>query len=403
MRGFKIGSAFGIPIRLDVTFLLILPLFAYLIGNQVGLWTEQLNVIFGTSLDAGPLTQGFMPWIVGAAAAIGLFAGVLLHELGHSVVAMRMGYPIESITLWLFGGVAQLSEMPEDWKQELFIAIAGPIVSIALGVIGYLGLLYLPGLLGAGGTADVVLFVVGYLAITNLALAVFNMLPGFPMDGGRVLRALLARTRPYARATQIAAEVGKGFAILLGLLGLFGGFNLFLVGIAFFIYIGASSEAQQTMTKAAFEGVTVRDIMTPADQVDTVNADDSVAELVDRMFRERHTGYPVLENGEIVGMVALEDARSVREVERDAYRVEEVMSRDLITIEADADAMSAFSTMQSTGVGRLIVMEDDEFVGLVTRSDLMTALDIIRTSGSLEPRLGRGGPTPGNPSPEESR
>jgi len=396
MRGFQIGSVFGIPIRLDVTFLLILPLFAYVIGNQVGFWVGTLNGMFGATaldpltpppIDPEPLTQGAMPWIVGAFSAVGLFAGVLLHELGHSVVAMRYGYPIESITLWLFGGVAQLNEMPEDWHQELLIALAGPFVSVVLGVAGFLLFDYVP-LVVEGPARAAVLFVVGYLAITNVALAVFNLLPGFPMDGGRVLRALLARTRPYARATRIAAEVGKALAILLGLLGLFGRPSLFMIAIAFFIYIAASSEAQQTMMRAAFEGVTVEDVMTPADAVDRVHAEDSVAELVDRMFHERHTGYPVERNGEVVGLVTLEDARSVREVERDAYRIEEVMSTDLIAVAPDDDALEAFTTMQEENVGRLVVMDGEEFVGLVTRSDLMTALDIIRTSGSLDPRQG---------------
>jgi CBS domain-containing protein len=232
----------------------------------------------------------------------------------------------------------------------------------------------------------------------NVALAGFNMLPGFPMDGGRVLRALLARNRPYARATQMAARVGQGFALLLGLFGLFGGGGLFLVAIAFFIYIGASSEAQQTTMRAAFEGVTVRDVMTRAEQVHTVHPETSVADLVDRMFRERHTGYPVVRDGDVVGLVTLEDAQRVQPVERDAYRVDDVMSTDLVTVTPSTSAIDAIGTMQQHGVGRLVVMSDPDpfrpaddatFAGLLSRSDLMTALDIIQTSGTLE----RGGPS----------
>ncbi|MWG34507.1 site-2 protease family protein [Halomarina oriensis] len=396
MRSFRIGSVFGIPIKLDLTFLLVLPLFAYLIGAQTDLWRETLGTTLGVTIDLGPFAQGLFPFALGFVAAVGLFASVLLHELGHSVVAMRYGYPIESITLWLFGGVANLGEMPEDWREELAIAIAGPVVSVGLGAILLVGLFALPSEATAATAA--LLFVVGYLAVTNVALAVFNLLPGFPMDGGRVLRALLARTRTYARATQIAAEVGKLFAIVLGLSGVFLLNNLFLAGIALFIYIGASSEAQQTMMKAAFEGVRVRDVMTRAERVETVHAEDSVATLLDRMFTERHTGYPVVRDGAIVGMVTLEDARSVREVERDAYRVEEVMTTELVTIGPEEDAMAALAKMQSGGVGRLLVIQgagDPEradlttdhgaFVGLVTRTDLMTALDVIRSSGSQGP------------------
>ena len=375
MRGIRIGTAFGIPIKLDPTFLVVLPLFAWLIGGDVGDLVGVLNRFFDVAMPVGTLTAGSMPWVLGAAAATGLFACILFHEFGHSLVAMEYGYEIESITLWLFGGVARFVEMPEDWKQELTIAVAGPVVSVGLGVLAYIGLLAVPSGLPA------VQFVLAYLALTNVALAVFNMLPGFPMDGGRVLRALLARNRSHARATQLAAEVGKLFAIVLAVVGLFA--NLFLIALAFFIYIGASSEAQQTAMKAAFQDVTVGDIMTPAADLHTVTADTDLSTLTDRMFRERHTGYPVLRAGQLVGMVTLDDTREVREVERDAYRVEDVMATDLVTIRPDADAMDAISTMQREGVGRLpVVDERDELVGLISRSDLVTAFDIIRTGGT---------------------
>ena len=376
MRGIRIGSAFGIPIRLDLTFLLVLPLFAWLIGSDIASLTGVVNDLFGSVIDPDVLTAGSMQWVLGSAAAVGLFFCVLLHEFGHSLVAMRYGYEIESITLWLFGGVARFTEMPEDWKQEFTIAVAGPIVSLALGVVAYLGFLVLPTAL------DPIKFVVGYLALTNVVLAVFNMLPGFPMDGGRVLRALLARTRPHAQATKIAAEVGKIFAFLLGIFGLFT--NLFLIALAFFIYIGASSEAQQTVMKAAFEGVTVRDVMTRQEDLDTVRTDTSVAELLDRMFVDRHTGYPVMQNGRLVGVVTLDDARSVKEVERDAYRVGDVMSAELSTIAPDADAMTALQQMQEKKVGRLpVVDETGEIVGLISRSDLVTAFNVIQSRGAI--------------------
>ncbi|MEF8757604.1 MAG: CBS domain-containing protein [Halobacteriales archaeon] len=385
MRSFRIGSAFGIPIKLDLTFLLILPLFAYLIGSQIEVTTDLLNRVWAAEIAVDPLTAGLMPWIVGIVAAIGLFAGVVLHELGHSLVAMRYDVPIEAITLWIFGGIASMAEIPEDWRQELAISVAGPIVSVIVGVGCYLAFLATPGGFPA------VRFVLGYLAVLNVVLAVFNMLPGFPMDGGRVLRALLARNRPYAKATKIAAEVGKGFAILLGLWGLFT-FQLIPIGIAFFIYIGAASEAQQVILKAAFEGVTVRDVMTPSSRLHTVAPDTTIAELVERMFQERHTGYPVVEDGELVGLVTLDDAREVKPVEREAFEVRDVMTTDLTTIDLDADAMAALESMQEEGIGRLLVTDRaDNLVGLITRSDLMTAFDIIRSSGSLQSEEPTGG------------
>ncbi|CQR51376.1 MULTISPECIES: M50 family metallopeptidase [Haloferax] len=377
MRGIRIGSVFGIPIKLDLTFLIVLPLFAWLIGSDVTNLALIVNDLFGASIDGAAISAGSMQWVLGSAAAIGLFAGVLLHEFGHSLVAMRYGYEIESITLWLFGGVARFKEIPEDWKQEFTIAVAGPLVSVAIGVVSYAGFLLLP---ESQAPAQ---FVLGYLALVNVSLAVFNMLPGFPMDGGRVLRALLARNRPHAKATQMAAEVGKVFAFLLGLFGLF--FNLFLVALAFFIYMGASGEAQQTVLKATFQDVVVRDIMTARENLDVVDERTSVAELLERMFVERHTGYPVLRNGDLVGMVTLDDARGVKEVERDAFRVDDIMSDELATITPDADAMDAIALMQERGVGRLpVVDEAGELVGLVSRSDLVTAFNIIRSRGSLD-------------------
>ena len=390
MRRFRIGSAFGIPIKLDLTFLLVLPLFAYIIAVQVDLWVDILNDTFGAGMDPAALAEPGVPWVLGIVAALGLFAGVVLHELGHSLVAMRFGFPIDSITLWLFGGIAQLTEMPEDWKQELYIAIAGPVVSIVLGVISLWAFTLVP--TGGGLAIAGAKFLLGYLALMNLALAVFNLLPGFPMDGGRVLRALLARTRTYARATQIAAEVGKGFAILLGLFGLLAVFNPFLIAMAFFIYIGAASEAQQTIMKAAFEGMAVRDIMTPAERVRSVATETSVAELIDVMFEERHTGYPVVAAGEVVGVVTLDDARAVRDVEQDAYRVGDVMSTDLVTVDADADVMDALQTLEGNSVGRLVVMDDGAFAGILTRSDIMTALSIIKTGGRFDRRGTAGRP-----------
>ena len=383
MRGIRIGSAFGIPVRLDWTFLLVLPLFAWLIGTDVGNLVGAVNSLFGTGIDVGPLTAGNTPFVLGVVAAVGLFACVLLHEFGHSLVAIHYGYDIDSITLWLFGGVARFAEMPEDWRQELAVSIAGPAVSVALGLLSYLAVLALP-VAGLPVGTDAALFVFGYLALTNVALAVFNLLPGFPMDGGRVLRALLARKRPYARATQIAAEVGKLFAVLLGLFGLLG-FQIFIIGLAFFIYIGAASEAQQTVMRAAFQDVTVADIMTPREELKTVTEATSVAELTDRMFSERHTGYPVMDGDDLVGMVTLDDAQGINEVERDAFRVDDVMATEIASITPESDALDALSTMQEHDVGRLPVIDaDGTLVGLISRTDLMTAFNIIQTTGSVD-------------------
>ncbi|RKD93509.1 CBS domain-containing protein [Halopiger aswanensis] len=383
MRSFRIGSLFGIPIKLDFTFLLVLPLFAYLIGAQIEEVSEVLNVVLGAGINVEAVAAGANPWIFGLAAALGLFVGVILHELGHSLTAQRYGFPIDSITLWLFGGVAQFTEMPEDWRQEFTIAIAGPIVSVLVGIVSYGLFAVTPAELNG------VRFVLGYLAILNVALAGFNMLPAFPMDGGRVLRAFLARSKPYAKATQQAAGIGRFFAIIMGLFGLFN-LNIILIGVAFFVYIAASSEAQQVTMKAAFQDVTVSDIMTPAGDLHTVEPDTSIADLIQRMFSERHTGYPVVERDaydgdRLIGLVTLSDAREIEPVERDAYTVEDVMTTDLQTIAPDSDAMEAIDRMRANDIGRLLVVDDGDLVGLISRTDVMTAFDIVQKSGALNP------------------
>ena len=377
-KSFRVGSLFGIPIKLDITFLLVLPIFAWIIGLQIELLVDLLERYLRTSVPVEPLVAGNWPWILGLVAALGLFGGVVLHEFGHSLVALRYGYGIASITLWIFGGLAQFTDQPSEWEHEFTIAIAGPVVSVVVGIGCYLALVAVPGEYAAAR------FVLAYLALMNVALAAFNMLPGFPMDGGRVFRALLARTRPFAQATQLAAEVGKLFALLLGLFGLFR-LNIFLIGIAFFIYIGASGEAKQVVMQSAFEGVTVRDVMTPETDVETVSRDASVAALLDRMFAERHTGYPVLDGDHLVGLVTLEDARDVDPIEREAFTVADVMSTDLKTIAPERTAMEALEEMQTHGIGRLLVTNGgDELVGLISRSDLMTAFDIIQSSGTTD-------------------
>lgn len=374
MHGIRVGAVFGIPIRLNWTFLIVLPLFAALIAWDLGQLVTVLNDVFGTTMAPGPLTEGYMPWLLGLVAALGLFLGVLLHELGHSLVAMRYGYEIESITLWLLGGLAAFGEFPENWRHELWISLAGPVVSVLVGVISYAAFVVL------APSFDAALFVLGYLAVLNVVLAAFNLLPAFPMDGGRILRALLARNQPHTQATQQAAEVGKQFAFVLGLVGLF--LNWFLILVALFIYIAASNEAQQTTLKAAFEGVTVAEVMTSKEDLKTVTEDTTLADLLVRMFSERHIGYPVVRNGDLVGMVTLEDSGAIRPIEYDAYHVEDVMSTDIATITPDADAIEALQRMQEHGIGRLPVVDaNGNLVGILSRTDLMRAFNVIQTSG----------------------
>ena len=369
-KGFRVGSIAGIPIKLDVTFLLVLPVLAFLIGNAMGEAVFALNQVFDAAIEADALTDGVTPWVLGFVAAVGLFVCVLLHELGHAAAARRYGYGVVSITLWLLGGVARPEEQPRRWRHEFWIAVAGPIVSVALGV-GFYGAFVL-------ATGDAVRFLLGYLAVLNVALAAFNMLPAFPLDGGRVLRALLGRNRTLPEATRRAAAVGKGFALLFALVGLVV-LNVFLIAIAFFVYIAAAAEERQTTLRAAFEGVAVGDVMTPADEVQTVEPTQTLDQVLERMFRDRHTGYPVVDDERLVGVVTLEDVRDVDPDDRARTTVADAMSTDLRTATPTTEAMDAVHQLGHGGVGRLVVVnEAGDLAGLVTRSDLVTAMNVVQ-------------------------
>jgi Zn-dependent protease/predicted transcriptional regulator len=393
-RSYRVGTLFGIPFRLDITFLLILPVFAWLLGAQISVVIPQLNEAFGTTIDPGPLTQGSRPLVIGTIAALSLFACVVLHELGHSLVARSYGYEVESITLWLLGGLAKSAELPRNWLHEFWIAVAGPLVNVAIATVCALSLLVVP-------PVDVVVFLLLFLGLLNVGLAVFNMLPAFPLDGGRVLRALLARNRSYVDATRTAATVGKAFAVFLGLGGLLAG-DLFLLAIALFVYIAATSESRQMMLDAAFEGVEIEDVMTPADELVTVEADMPISELLDMMLDERHSGYPVLDTGDFVGIITLEDVQGVPSSDTAAVDAMTPVEQ-LATIDPSAEVMEAFRMVGDTDVGRLPVVESGRLLGIITRTDLMRAFKIVTARDQFEGERLHEGQTPPGQQPRDGQ
>jgi Zn-dependent protease/predicted transcriptional regulator len=376
MWNYRIATVIGIPIRVNITLLVFLPVVVWLIGSQVGtqegaeIWVEMLSGLSPHELTPEQLQEGNTPWILGAFAAVGLFFGVTVHELGHAWTARRFDINISSITLWIFGGMAHMDENPDDWRVEFWIAIAGPVTSLFVALAFFLPLQFLP-------PVGVLVFVFGWLAIMNVVLAVFNMVPAFPMDGGRVLRALLSRNRPYAQATATAATVAKFLAVGMGILGLLG--NPILVLIALFVYVAATSESRMTAMSEALSGVDVADLMTR--EVKTASPEATVAELFERMLVERHTGYPVVRNGEVVGIVTLEDAKEVAPHEREAVRVEDIMTRDVVTVEPDEDAYDVLQKLSRNDFGRLVVVEKGEIAGIISRTDVMTALDVLQSGG----------------------
>ncbi len=242
---------FGVPVRLDYSFLLVLPLFAYLIGSQLPAYVERLEAL-GVPLDPSAFA-GARAYALGLIGAIGLFTSVLIHEVGHALTARVYGIQTKEIRLWFLGGVAQFQEMPRQRGAEALVALAGPVTSALLALLLWGSMQ----LLSPDAPARVVL---SYLAVTNLALALFNMLPALPLDGGRILRSLLALMMPRIAATDLAVGISGAIAIIMGVLALLGG-QLYLALIAFFIYNAGRLESQATLISEAAYGRTVAEFM----------------------------------------------------------------------------------------------------------------------------------------------
>jgi len=373
MRNFEVGRITGIPIRLNITLVVFLPLLAWLISReeQLAAYAGAVDAISPRPVDLVAIGSGTTPVLVGVATALGLFVGVLLHELGHSWTARRYGITISSITLWIFGGMAHMEDLPEDWDIELYVALAGPAMSVLVGVVCY-------GLLFVVPPIPVVVFVVGALAVINVTLAVFNLLPAFPMDGGRVLRALLARSRPYAEATRIAAAVGKTIAVGLAVLAVVA-FAPLLLLIAMFVYVAAGAESRMTTLRELLGGMTVRELAST--DVRTVTPETSVAEFLDRAITERTTAYPVMERGTVTGVVTLESVRSVPAEDRATTTIADAMGAAPPTVAPDDDAFDALVAMSSAKGDRVLVVEDGRFVGQITAADFVRAIEVLQGLG----------------------
>ena len=367
----KIGSVLGIPIRLHITFLLILPLIAYTFAVGPTRAPYPFGPLGFSALAGSPLLQ----YGLGTLAAILLFACVLVHEVAHSYIAQKNGLKISDITLYLFGGVSAMEEVPRNPSVELVMALAGPVTSIALGLLAGAIWFGIRGPLWVSDTIGPLVYLMFYL---NLALGIFNILPAFPMDGGRVFRSLLAMRMPYIDATRIAVATGKLFAYMLGILGLLMGLNgIWFIIIAFFIYIAAGEEEKATITSMVLEGVKVRDIMTK--DVVTIDASSTVADALKLMFAKKHLGYPAMENGGVVGVVTLSDVSKVPEDRRAVTPVRDIMTRNIITLKPDDDASTALQRISQYRIGRLLVMDGGHIAGIISRSDLMKDLELYGT------------------------
>jgi Zn-dependent protease/CBS domain-containing protein len=369
-RGWRLPfRPFGVPVELDPSFALVLPLFAWLISSQVPGFAALFGQL-GVALDPDPLSTGAAPWILGVTAALGLFTSVLIHELGHAITARFYGVKTNRITLWFLGGVAQLDDMPRRRGAEAIVAIAGPITSATLSML-------LWAVLRADVVAGGVAFVVAYLALTNAGLALFNLLPALPLDGGRVLRSVLALWLGDARATRLVGGVSRAVAIALGVYG-FLTLQVFLLAIAFFIDAAGRAEVVASQARRAFQGRRVREAMTH-DPV-TVDLGWTVLQLRKLRAFRAHAGYPVLDlDGAAIGWIR---SRDLDGADEDTPLTD--LLKPVEVVDANEDLEAAVRRLASSEVGRLLVLDaGGRVVGLLAKSDIVRLLQ--RTDPDSDP------------------
>jgi Zn-dependent protease/predicted transcriptional regulator len=360
-KEFRIGRVLGIEIAIDYTWFIIF--FIVVAGLSTGWFAHYLpNIAPGVR------------WLVAGLATVLFFASVLLHELSHSVVAIRSGMSVSGITLFLFGGVSKLTDEPKSAGVELRMAIAGPLTSLVLAGV-FLGL----SVVLQASSGDIFATVFRWLGIMNGFLAAFNLLPGFPLDGGRVLRAGLWKwSSNLGEATRIASTFGQGLGILMiisGILMLFkgGGFgSLWLAFIGWFLMQAAQSSYQQMMLRQALTGVPVSRMMTA--EVDVVPAGMTLDQVVhDYIMARNHPAFPVMEDGHVVGLLCVNEVRGVPREDwpRVTARQVAVGLSERNTIAPAADAWDALIRMSQENCGRLLVTEGDVLRGILSRTDIM--------------------------------
>jgi stage IV sporulation protein FB len=342
------------------------------------LWSVNIGRIAGTTIRIHVTFLLFLIWIWGASYVAGgtaaawsgltfmllLFVCVLAHEYGHILTARRFGIRTPDVTLLPIGGVARLERIPEDPWQEFLIAIAGPAVNVVIAIllVALAGADLSPQKLGAIESAQVSM--IDRLASVNLFLALFNLLPAFPMDGGRILRALLATRLGFARATEIAASIGQWFAFALGFLGLFG--NPMLIFIAIFVYLAAASEAQLAAVRTMARGVPVTAAMMT--QFATLTPETPIEEAVTTLLRTSQTEFPVIDPaGRLSGILGRNDIiRALKEHGPDAP-VSAVMSIEIPTVDRRACLDEAFRILQEKSAPAVGVIDSaGRLLGLLT-------------------------------------
>ena len=339
----RIGKLFGIPVYLHLTFLLLL------------LWIGIVSWQHEQSVRAG---------VEGVLFMASLFGCVVLHELGHALTARRYGIVTRDITLLPIGGVARLERMPEDPKQELWVALAGPAVNVVIA-----GVLY-----AFAGISSVVPdfsltrgSFLDRMIMVNVVLVVFNLLPAFPMDGGRVLRALLATRMEYTRATHLAAQIGQVMALLFLLVGLLT-HNFFLGFIAFFVWIGAAQEASVVQMRHSLSGIPVRRAMVTSFQ--TLSPGDSLAKAIDATLAGTQRDFPVVDGTQLLGILLQKDLIAGIAHRGPDTTVSEVMQTDFEVVQPSEMLDGAFRRLSERRLSTAPVVSQGRLVGMITMDNI---------------------------------
>jgi Zn-dependent protease/CBS domain-containing protein len=389
--GFRVGRVAGIDIRVDFSLAIVFSLITFSLG--MGLFPSWHP-------DWGP----FVTWVTAVAAAFSFFISILIHELSHALVGRVKGIPVNAITLFVFGGVAQLEREPDSWRAELWMAIAGPIASLVLGILFLVlgGLFAGPVDLDDGERAYAALNPIATLLLwlgpVNIILAVFNLVPGFPLDGGRVLRAILwGITNDLLRATEWASKLGQAFAWLLIMVGvgmvlglrvpLLGGgllSGMWLALIGWFLNNAALMSYRQLLVSEVLQDVPVARLMRR--DVVTVRPDMPVDVLVDEcLMQGDQRGFPVLDGGDLIGLVCLHDIRATPRPDWHSTSVRDIMTpaERLSTVAPNAHVAQALQTLSLEGVNQLPVIEHGKLEGLIRREDILKWLSLYGKDGRL--------------------